>query len=157
MCTSVFVGSSAPFNLGPPPTGTNVAPASTEIIPPALRDCKFVAVLRDWREQYVYCSCVFIEESLPWEPKQESEETVFAFAVLKKLAEEHGSNLKVFGCDDTDVGLLPNVHCIAAPKHLHAGGIWFNIPFNGGEPPRILIKIDPDLENPVKPETLDVP
>ena len=156
MCTIVFLGSSRPFCMGPRNGNAAVAPAEVASVPTALKHCSHVAVLRDWRFENANCSCVFIEKSLPWDVVEEDAETQDAFAGLRDIAAEYGKDLIIFGCDDVDAGLAPNVFCKAAPQHLEAGGRWFNIPFGGGEPPRVLIEVDPELDAPIKPETLDV-
>ncbi len=156
MCTMLFIGSDRPFEMGPPETDGGVAPAPARVVPPILSDCAHVAELVDWHDGRPFCSCAFIETSLPWEPNDEAPETVAAFDVLRALSLEHGASLRVFGTDDADADRPPNVTCRVAPEHIRAGMILFNIPFQGGEVPRILVEIVPGLPVPDKPETLGV-
>ncbi|MEO0917949.1 MAG: hypothetical protein AAFY31_13355 [Pseudomonadota bacterium] len=155
MCTMVYVGSTQPFGMGPPVEDGAVAPAPAKHVPQALRAMPHVAMLPDWHEGKPYCSCVFIEQSLPWEPVEEGPETSAAFKALRRLAELHGADLRIFAADDDQIDLAPNVHCRLAPEHIAAGMILFNVPFSGSQSPRVFVEIVPGLARPEKPETLD--
>lgn len=156
MCTMVYVGSDKPFITAHLSTEGAVGPATPANAPKALADCEHVALLASWHGGKPTCSCVFNEQSLPWEPADEKPETVAAFDLLRSLAFEHGAKLRIYGCDYDDCESEPNVSCRLAPEHIQAGMILFNIPFRGGEPPRVLIEIVPGLPKPEKPETLGV-
>ncbi len=151
----VFVGSTRPFDMGPPDEEGAVAPAPVKQVPSALKAMPHIAMLPDWHDGKPFCSCVFNERSLPWESAEEDPETIAAFGVLRGLAENHGAELRIFGADDDEIDLDPNIHCRLAPEHIDAGLILFNIPFSGPDRPRVFVEVVPGLVEPEKPETLD--
>lgn len=157
MCTMVFLSSDKPFDFAPQKKDGVVALSRVDEKPRALADSLHVGKLVSWMSGRPTCSCVFLENSLPWEPQDEDADTIAAFDVLGALAEEHGSGLRILGCDCDEQDLEPNVRGRLAPEHIHAGITLFNIPFSGGAGlPHVMVEVVPGLETPEKPESFDV-
>ncbi|MDH3265119.1 MAG: hypothetical protein OEM24_14115 [Paracoccaceae bacterium] len=151
----VYLGSSHPIAMDPPGAADGaVVLAATPVRPSALAQLPHIGVVASWYGGNVSCSCVFLEQSVPWEPRPESPETLGAFARLRQEVERHialGLSPIVFaawvGHEDE-----PPVLCWRlAPRHLVPGHQLFKGGhlIEGGIPPdTYLLEFAPDVEAP---------
>lgn len=156
MCLIVYLGSTHPFDTAMPPIADGFpAVRDADIRPDSLRDFEHIAVVATVHNGMTGCSCVFHENSVSWERREEEPETEEAFSILRNVVDRHfslGARIIVFASwsgSEHDPAVL---HWRLSPTDLRPG---FSL-FQGGEfveggipPDTYLMEFDYNLAEPV--------
>jgi hypothetical protein len=155
MCLTVWIGSSLPLVFDPPDAAEGSAVVTADPVHPrALEGFAHIGVVASWHGGAATCSCVFQEESLPWEARPESPETLQAFARLRREVERQlaaGAEVAVFAAWTDQEDAPPALCWRLAPGQLEPGHQLFQAGhlMPGGMPPdTCLLEFAPGLAAP---------